>query len=112
MGVTKEQLETVKSIKFHHFFSGEVVQAIRALIETVEKLPETADGVRVVPGVDTVFDPEDGGEWAITLTDARVFVAGWTEDSASNTVVWNIERPVGECYSTRESALAKGNDDA
>lgn len=88
--------------------------ALAALIETVEKLPETADGVRVVPGM-------------------RVWIKGYSENGEVHSITYDGEILVNDSrtwpnpqfasgdYSVRfphellsadESALSKRNDDA
>lgn len=77
--------------------TGQIV----AMIEAAKKLPVTADGVRVVPGVDWVYNREHMGnreyEWVRIVCPVR---RDW----------------VATCYSTREAAeaalAAKGVSDA
>jgi hypothetical protein len=62
---------------------GDLCDWIGRLRSIVEKLPETADGVPVVPQKSTVY-------WRLTHNDIRAITAeGW----------W-----VHQCYSTREAA--------
>lgn len=78
-----------------------------ALIEAAKKLPKTADGVRVVPGIAELWNPHvstsvpnpvrpgarfvyliEGGEWI-----------GYYADG-----LWANRFPLSTCYSTREAA--------
>ena len=75
---------------------GRAIARIAELEAVVEKLPKTADGNRVVPSVDFVWNwcALDGGYWESIKCPSR---AGW----------------VAKCYSTRDAALAaKGDSDA
>ncbi len=73
---------------------------IEQLREKVDKLPKTADGVRVIPLIDTyVFHPVFGDCIIIANHQARP----WTTELMGNVV------SVADCYSTREAAeAAKG----
>jgi len=63
---------------------------IERLRAVVDKLPRTADGVPVVPGLDTVW---------IT----------WSEEAKQTLCTWRLMHLRGHrCYSTREAAEAAG----
>ena len=64
---------------------------IGKLRATVERLPKTADGVPVVPGMDTV--------WIV-----------WSEGAKQTPCTWRLMHLRGHiCYSTREAAEAGGD---
>jgi hypothetical protein len=74
----------------------QAIQEINRLAAIVEKLPDTADGVPVVPGVDKVWRiwPDGIAHPEVTVTcDA---MCGWR-------VRWG---EIGTAYSTREAAEA------
>ena len=70
-----------------------LVQRVAELEATVERLPKTADGVPVVPGMDTV--------WIV-----------WSEGAKQTPCTWRLMHLRGHiCYSTREAAGAARKDE-
>lgn len=81
---------------------------IKRLRAVVGKLPKTADGVPVVPGVDRVFwmgcHPENAGVPLEVADDGYVrFRGNKFQGFVDGALVM-----VGDCYSTREAAEAAG----
>lgn len=81
------------------FTSGperQIAEAIRSALEAVEKLPKTADGAFIVPGMLL---------WSTTGTDPHRAYMNWTrtrEDQPWKKTAWAF----GYSYSTRSAALA------
>jgi hypothetical protein len=73
-----------------------VIAAMRDAQAIIDKLPKTADGVVVVPGL-PVFHPNEG---------EMVIDASGVPDEESGGWCY----PPNECYSTREAALAAKNN--
>lgn len=83
---------------------------IERLQAKLDKLPKTADGVVVVPGME-LRHPHDscdkGDGWHIWIPQDVLDMALSGDDEISYGI------PVSDCYSTREAALAaKENNDA
>lgn len=73
---------------------------LRQLADIVERLPRTADGVPVVPGV-SVFtrDGHPAGLWmSLDTTEVHSNIGDPTD-------LWDGHK-ISDCYSTREAALA------
>ena len=70
----------------------EILDENERLRAIADKLPQTADGVSVVPGLDTVW---------IT----------WSEEAKQTPCTWRLMHLRGHrCYSTREAAEAAGGE--
>lgn len=88
------------------------VESLRAV---VERLPKTADGVVLVPELDSVFHPGFDSEGDIERSGEVEWVGMFYAADADGTgTVWTY--PVSNCYSTRAAAEAarltgKGNAD-
>ena len=108
--MTDERLEELRQIAGgvdapKSEWMDELIAEIDRLHEIVGKLPKTADGVRVVPGVDHVFYPrnladtlQDPPKWDIV----ELGVGGsWAHSSHAE---GNWGRNVSECYSTHHAA--------
>jgi hypothetical protein len=76
-----------------------VNDALRQAIETLESLPETKDGARVIPHVSRVWHPVYGEGWLA----ARLHGSFYTKEHPKGpaTLV-----PISECYSTQTAAQA------
>jgi len=69
----------------------------------VDRLPETQDGVRVVPGM-SIYLLRDGEIFEILVTEIQHYDGAWE-------VYYDWDcYPVDECYSTREAAEAAGEE--
>jgi len=81
-----------------------LIDRIAALEAVIERLPMTADGVRVVPTIDTVWRCV-GGEWiGARVVDGRFVEAGLDVACGGEEVC--------KCYSTLQAAraAAKGGE--
>ena len=83
--------------------------ALTTAIETLETLPLTADGVRVVPGSSRVWWPKAGNETDAWIDGISVstdgFVCAWTYSNVKRGDDARTVR-VDECYSTKNAAQA------
>lgn len=119
---TSEAIEWVKPL-CRHDHSTPVIrlvheerQALRTLIELAERLPVTADGVRVVPQIDTVWGygqftkkgsmdelaPEKLSCGSITDADWHDGQVEFCCPNSNSYFYLNIS----ECYSTKAAAIA------
>ena len=77
---------------------AEAADELERLSAIVEKLPKTADGVPVVPGVDNVWQWHSDWGW----TECAVELGGCVDEHLADAYGGSIKY----CYSTREAALA------
>jgi hypothetical protein len=99
--VNDETLNTIRKFADSILLSCEdayaFVDAVDAVLDLVERLPKTADGVYVLIGYDSVW-----------LDDRSVWLGpGEIEDWDDNEwLVYIFDKTISECYSTREAAEA------
>lgn len=94
----REVADAIES-PYPYLHLNEAASLIRSLCEIVEKLPVTADGVPITPGM-KLWTDNDGEIESGTITslypvngEMMVGCSGW-------------EQAPRDCYSTREAALA------
>jgi hypothetical protein len=93
VGEMNNMLDIVTDTRNHDYYGRRLADAATLLhiLETYRDLPNTADGVRVVPGQKV---------WVITADD------GIQEDEITSELCFYNAHPIDKTFSTREAAEA------